>query len=278
MAFKVVFIASVPVDGGRVGGWETIVHSDAPSLQAVSEDALRMGKLLNNMTAQQVRFGAARISDLDTYRLAATVYLPASTNSGSDCDFPTTAIHTTQFGVQLQPVPLWVRGMSDAVVSAAILDLGVLKGIRPWGQFLQELSNENGGSWCIRRIPSNIPRIPILAINGLLTITPTLALAQPYAWSVGNLVRVQLVKGAPLLKRVWKVTSVSPDLLTIGIGPLAFPLYTVPPQITNLGAVRDTSPDVYATELITKVVPDYATKKNVGRPPLVLTGRRKAPK
>jgi hypothetical protein len=168
--------------------------------------------------------------------------------------------------------------MSDAVCVAAQLDTGALKGIRAWGQFIGELSNKYGGSWCIRRVPPNVPRIPILAINGLLTTLPTLTLASAYAWNVGDLVRVQLVKGAPLLKRVWKVTSVSPDLLTIGIGPLMFPLYSAEPQITNLGAVRDTSPDVYATELIQEVKPDYITKKNVGRPPLVLIGRRKTPR
>lgn len=276
MPFKVIIRAACPLDAGDNSGWNLNLWNTRPSLGQAMQDAIALANAYNVILAKEAKAIAVRVSDIDNYRNAQSMTLGPKPSNALTVDYTTTAIHLTCYGTTLQPTPLWLRGLPDSLVVSAQLNQGALQALPGWQDFLLTLTGSSGGAaWAIRRVPASVAPQPIAAFGGLLTVTPTLTPVVVANLVPGDKIRIQHVKGAAALNRVWTVTSISADGLTVGFGPLATPLYTVNPVITNLGAYRDTSPDVYLSEQINQIKADYATKHNVGNPPKRHTGRRK---
>ena len=276
--FRAVLIFNETVDGGRVAGWETHLWSQQSNISKVIADLKDLIPYWNAILGGALYVSAARVSDATTYRNAQTVGFPPGIVSKIPPAYATVAVHCTCWGTTLQATPLWIRGIYNNVFNGPIFDATAFQNLQGYPGWYKRLTNGAGAAWAIRRIPPQEQRVQIVAWNGLLTVTPTLTLLASLDLNVGDQIRVQLVKGAPILKRVWTVTSVSPDGLTVGIGPLAAPLFTANPPITANGKVRDVSPDLYAYEAITKVTTDYMSSHKTGRPPLVLTGKPRIPR
>lgn len=278
--FKCSFIYTQILDRSRTGGWTTSFYNNAGSIDSAITFSRSLARLLNLAAGDQSVVRGVRITDLANPRNARTIDIAVTGATGNASDYSTNAIHCTLYGSTLQPVGFWLRGIPDDCIKSGKLIGNLLAAFPNFVNLQNELTNA-GNLWSIRRVPGAQLKFDIQAWNGLTTQTPTFVTAQAMGLALTDQVRVMYVKGFPYLKRVWKVTSVSADGLTIGIGPNYNPPAAAP-TITNKGKARRvtaTGPtSVVQNEQITKLTFDYATKHNVGKPPLELSGRRRTPR
>jgi hypothetical protein len=267
--FRIGIIYDQDVDGGRAGGWTTTFYNGITALEDALGKAKDLAAALNQLAGEEspvVAYSANLIPASRIGETRTTGYQAGSGDETDDSDYPTTAIYVRMYDQGGRRTGVWLRGNPDILVKAAILDKAALVASAGWKKFAK-LILDVGNLWQIRaQNPATVkkPNTLLDATTGTFTCpNHGIPLNAP------TKVRVQGVKNFSYANKTWNLAAV-PDVNTFivkGWDPPAQPT-----DIPDAGYTLKLDP---LQTQITKLIPQFATKRNVGRPPRLLAGKAK---
>jgi len=263
VGYKVAYFHSVQEE--LLFGWSENFWCEAAGLGAALAIAETIRPFSMAIHGHQTVLRAIRVTDIGPPRVTRVTHYSGSVNpatpSTSPSDYQTSAGGLILRSGDIYQVSQWIRGIWDDAVSVGGVWTPSSTYVPLVNAFLAQLS-----------APSNLLRlrvtnktnaaVPVTALTQLGLVTATV----PGLVS-GNRVRISGTKGVPGLNKTWtvQVNDANSFFITPWIIPATAPVFT------QLGTVRLLSPTLVPVTYASII---RATKRDVGRPFGLLSGRR----
>lgn len=250
---------------GRIGGWSENYWNNLTDLPTVNTKAQAFLPVLRALHGRQSVCNHIRVSDAATFRVTEITLVPGDVNpevlGTTFSDYPTTALGTLLGAAPSYKVRAWLKGTWDSIIDVGgFYDPGPNFTINV-GAWAAHLTTGTNG-WALRVIDRAQPLKVVRDITqaGVVTV-----LAHGYADN--SRVRISRSKGLTQANALWRITVIDGD--SFSLQGWVTPAVATPYQ--GNGTVRLQS---YIYPSINSAKIERATKRNIGRPFGLLSGRR----
>jgi len=251
----------------HTGGWGMSFWNSVGDKAAVIAEARRLRDDFSGLHGRSVRFPRFRVSDPTDSRAAEVVEIPSTTNNSvgtnDHADYPTNAVNIVLRAGEFYRASCWIRGVIDGNVALGGFFVGGGVFDTFFARFRARLltASNNWSLYPLDRLQERKP-IKSITIAGVVSVPG-------HGYPDNAIVRIGRVVSPAVANDEWRITFIDADTFSlVGWVPTA-----VAPVVKKSSYVKR---QVHTFVPINEVKTPFATKKNVGRPFGLLSGRQKS--
>jgi len=265
MPFRVSYFFSQQTQ--RLGGWSENFWNSTTNQDTAFQKAADLVTPLRKLHGKTTVLRHYRVSNVDVFRQIDILNFSSTDNpdvtATTIADYPTTALGLKLVANPNYVVRQWIKGTWDSVIDAGGFYQPTATFVTNVNAFFAALTT-GGNGWALRVLDRTVPSKVVRDITQAGSVT---VLAHGYADNAT--VRISRAKGLTQANNRWRITVVDAD--TFSLQGWVAPAVNTPYQGNGIVRLQ-----TYVYPAIGGGIVERATKRNVGRPFGLLSGRRTA--